>query len=113
MNKISDRKPKTNVKLRDYSAYELAYVRESLGLSLNDVAEILMCSRQALCEIEHKRSGVRSEKKAKIDAENGREGYIPARKTLYGIVLEKICEERGTTFDQVFNSTEYFIGGKE
>ena len=113
MGKLKDHCPKTSVKLRGYSEYELAYVRESLRLTLEDVAEILMCSKQVLSDIEHGRSGVRSEKRKKNDADNGREGFIPARKTLYGIVLEKICEERGVTFDEVLSSTGYFDSRKE
>lgn len=93
MCKLKTFKPKTNVKLRDYSRYDLAYVRESLGLTLEDVAKVIGCGKQVLSDIETGRAcNLRS-----------------PTKFLYGIVLERICEERGVTFDEVLSSTEYFV----
>ena len=86
---------KTNVKLRTYKPCELAFVRTSLRLTAEDIGKILDCSKQTISNIETRRSYMRS-----------------PRLILYGIVLERICEERGTTFNEVLNSTEYFERSK-
>ena len=92
MGKFKDYRPKTKFRFKVYSRYDLAYVRESLGLTLDDVGKVLGCNKRNLS-----------------DLENGRLRVGTPMQILYGIALEEICKERGLTFEQVVNSTEYFI----
>lgn len=74
------------MKLNIRSADDLALVRTRLGLTQKDVASKMFLTKHQASDIE--RGATRP---------NG------ASTILYGIVLEGICKERGTTFDEVLN----------
>lgn len=81
---LKTHKVKTAVHLKDYNRYELSFVRKTLGFTLEEIGAILGCGKQTLSDIE-----------------NGVSGFKSPRKILYGMVLEEICKERGTSFEEV------------
>lgn len=74
-------------KLKVRSFDDMAVVRNRLGLTQREVASKMFLTKHQVSDIE--RGGTRP---------NG------ASTILYGIVLEGICKERGTTFDEVLYS---------
>lgn len=73
--------------LNPRSPSDMAFVRQSLGITQREIGEVMLLTRRHIGEIE-----------------NGCTRPTGASTILYGIVLDEICKERGTTFEDVLRS---------
>ena len=77
-------KVKTNVKLEPREPWELCAVRHNLGLTADDLGEIMGLNRKVIYQIEQQKLQQKS-----------------SSLKLYSLVLEAICKEQGSSFDEV------------